>query len=968
MYQLVIIWCLIILTAACKNEKRMGAGNGFQIENGFTIQLIAQEPLITDPVDLEFDEHGNAYVLEMPGYPLEDSQSRIVLLSDANSDGVFDKRIEFANNLNMASSILLYKEGILVAAPPYLLYVQDQNKDLKADRVDTLMSGFSTGNLQHNYNGLIYGLDGWIYAANGGNSGAPYWWPDSLNKLPLRGQDIRFHMDQKKLERLGESSGGFGLAMDHYGHFFETHNTDHIQHLVFPDRYIRNHRLNIEHTLQNSSDHDENGLARIYPIGEQETRVNHPEQSGHFSGACGITFYGGDAFGERFNNTLWTADVVLNLLHVDKISSAGAGLKASRVINNKEFLASSDRAHRPVNMKVGYDGALYVIDMYRDVIEHPEWIPDDIEATVNLNAGKDKGRIYRISKAGNAVKNGIADQGLTKMLSSETQEIRMLAHRKLTESPKSESDLNTLIKAVTLPGARDFTRLHAGWILSIHNLLSLPYLKQLISDPNPGLKENAILISEKYINDSTSLIPVILEKFLDDDARVRMQAALTISTLNESNATLYKGEILKYSTLSIQKPGDRYTIAALTLANKNYPQELFAKVINDSTQIDLQTSLAGMATSSTEQLTAILRILKIKNIPAFDPIIQSITHHIRTTGDNNKWIPIINELEKNASPYRLIHIHALRTKMGLPSSVNYLKLSADALIKLNENKINDESLIENIQLISSQPAHKKIPILLKYISNTRSIKTQEAALKQLNDIKDPQVGTELVNNWSALGPQARIHAGNILLYNKIHHDALLTGLENKKINIGEMNFDLERRRTLLWWSGNDEIKKRASALFKDSGVTNRKDALDKLKPAISLAGNSDKGKIIFSNQCGSCHIYGAIGNEVGPNLTEINRKSKETLLHDIIDPNAATDTKYINHKVELKNGDIHLGIISKENDIEITVKKMGGTSVTISKSEIKDFSSLGTSLMMEGFENTITPQEMADLLAFLQGK
>ena len=119
-----------------------------------------------------------------------------------------------------------------------------------------------------------------------------------LNKLPLRGQDIRFHIEQKKLERLGESSGGFGLAMDHYGHFFETHNTDHIQHLVFPDRYIKNQRLAIEHTLQNSSDHDVNGLARIYPIGEQETRVNHPEQSGHFSGACGITFYGGNAFGE----------------------------------------------------------------------------------------------------------------------------------------------------------------------------------------------------------------------------------------------------------------------------------------------------------------------------------------------------------------------------------------------------------------------------------------------------------------------------------------------------------------------------------------------------------------------------------------------------------------------------------------------------------------------------------------------
>jgi len=345
-----------------------------------------------------------------------------------------------------------------------------------------------------------------------------------------------------------------------------------------------------------------------------------------------------------------------------------------------------------------------------------------------------------------------------------------------------------------------------------------------------------------------------------------------------------------------------------------------------------------------------------------------LTKHISSSIEKNNLIPVINELEKNASPRRIILLNSLRSKIGLPSSSNYLKLSSNALIKLSQYNINDESVIENIQLIASQPSNKQIPLLLKYVSNTRSIKIQEAALRQLNEIKEIQVGKELVNTWPTLGPQARAHAGNILLYNKIHHDALLTGLENKKINIGEMNFDLERRRTLLWWSGNDEIKKRASALFKDSGVTNRKDALDKMKPATSLDGNGEKGKIVFNNQCGSCHIYGSIGNEVGPNLTEISRKSKETLLHDIVDPNAAADTKYINHKVELKNGNVHLGIISQENDQEITVKKMGGTSITISKGEIKEFASLGTSLMMEGFETTITTQEMADLLAFLQGK
>lgn len=941
----------------------------FKIEPGFTIDLVASEPLIKDPVDLEFDENGHAFVLEMPGYPFEDSQSRIIQLSDENKDGIFDTRNEYANNLNMASSLLLYKDGILVASPPYLLHLRDQNKDMKVEKIDTLMGGFSTGNLQHNYNGLVYGLDGWIYAANGGNSGAPYWWPDSINKLPLRGQDIRFHIDQKKLERLGESSGGFGLTMDHYGHFFETHNTDHIQHLVFPDRYIKNQRLAIEHTLQNSSDHDENGLARIYPIGEQETRVNHPEQSGHFSGACGITFYGGNAFGERFNNTLWIADVVLNLLHVDKMTAEGAGYKAMRVLPNSDFLASSDRAHRPVNMKVGYDGALYVIDMYREVIEHPEWIPDDIEATQNLNAGKDKGRIYRITNSGTSFINKVEGRDYVKMLSSENQETRMVAHRKLTESPNFYSDLKELINVLAMPGANDYARLHSAWILSIYNQLPLGYLKKLISDPNPGIRENAIQIAEKSINDSTSLIPEILEKLNDDDARVRMQAALTLSMLTESNALKHKEDILRYSSLSAQKKGDKYNIAALTLANKPFPHELFAKIANDSTQTELLLSLAGLSTSSNEQVAHIFTHLKDKNIAAaFDPVIQSITTHLKYSEENKKWSPLINELEKNAKTSRLIYLNALRKKIGLPSSPNYLKLSLDALTKLNDKSLDDEAIMENILLISSQPANKQIPILVTLLANTRPVKVQEAALRQLNEIKETAVGKELVNIWPSLGPQARVHAGNILLYNKIHHDALLTGIENKKINIGEMNFDLERRRTLLWWSGNDEIKKRAAALFKDSGVTNRKEALDKMKPAIHLEGNGEKGKIVFSNQCGSCHIYGSLGNEVGPNLTEISRKSKETLLHDIVDPNAATDTKYINHKVELKNGDVHLGIISKENDQEIAVKKMGGAAITIAKSDIKEFKSLGTSLMMEGLESSISMQEMADLLAFLQGK
>ena len=238
-------------------------------------------------------------------------------------------------------------------------------------------------------------LDNWIYIANGGNSGKPYWWNDPKSAMDLRGDDIRIDIDNRRIERIGESSGGFELGIDEFGRVFETHNLEHISQLVFPSRYIQESHLPVKHSLTNISDHEENGLARIYPIGEQESRVNHPEQSGYFSGACGITYYGGGAFGPSYDHTLWVADVVLNLIHVDKLSPSGSAFQASRTMEKRDFLASTDRAFRPVNLSVGPDGSMYVVDMYREVIEHPEWIPDEIEKSTGSQCRERKRKIIQ---------------------------------------------------------------------------------------------------------------------------------------------------------------------------------------------------------------------------------------------------------------------------------------------------------------------------------------------------------------------------------------------------------------------------------------------------------------------------------------------------------------------------------------------------------------------------------------------
>ena len=963
-----LILFFILGLFSCKKAQK--TPDGFEIQDGFNVELVANEPLIYDPVDLEFNEKGDAMVLEMPGYPMEDKQSRLLVLKDNNKDGVYDSTIVFKDNLGLADSFMPYKKGVLVAAPPYLLQLHDENGDYKVEKVDTLMGGFAKENLQHNYNGLTYGIDNWIYAANGGNDGKPYWWGDTTTAMDLRGQDLRFNLETRQMERLGESSGGFGLAMDEYGRFFETHNLTHISHLVFPDRYLKGRQILPENTLQNISDHEEDGLARIFPIGEQEDRVNHPEQSGYFSGSCGVTYYGGGAFGEKYNNTVWVADVVLNLIHVDKIKPNGASFTASRIFENKDFLASSDRAFRPVNMSVGPDGSMYIIDIHRKVIEHPEWIPDEIEKTLDLNAGKNQGRIYKISSTNKSFdfKQFSSSEGLLESLKNPNQWVRNTAHRLLMENVLSNETFLGLKKLLESDNA--LARLHAIWILTYSGKLTPNEVLAALQDKNAAIRESVLKISENYLTESESILNKIIALLNDLDARVRMQAALSLSTLPENHPFYKKNQdlILQSLAKTAKLPNDEWNVAAITLAAQIQTVELFAQISQEkNVNSSLLASLALNISGETENVLSILRYLSTSPISDKEKtlVVSQLAKH--TEKVNGKSIENqVSQLEQKAELDLLTSLASLRQKLKLQPSSQFLKYSKEASKNVLDTSLPDSVRVQYLSLLDFLPYAQKSTILFECLKNNQPLKLQENALRQLSNYREKEIGNKVVAMWKDLSPQTRRYASDLLLYIESNHDALLTGLENGIINIGEMNFDLERRRTLLWWTDNENTKTRAKKLFSDSGVSNRQAAMDKMKPALTLKGNNINGKKIFSNTCATCHKYGSIGQEVGPVLTEISRKSKATMLHDILDPNAAVDPKYVNHSLETKSGAIHMGIVANETDKSVTIHKIGGEKVLINKSEIKKFRSLGTSLMMEGFENALSTQEMADLLEFLQ--
>ncbi len=962
--------CSSLTLASCIHDQSIS--NEFQIEPGFALSLIAKEPLIDDPVDLEFTKDGSPMVLTMPGYAALDKKSSILLLKDSNHDGVYDDKIIYADNLHLASSILPYKDGVLVTDAPYLLFLQDTDQDNKMDVIDTIMGGLSTNALSHNFNGLTYGLDNWIYVANGGNGGSPYWWRDSNLVMDLQGQDFRFSLEKGVMERIGHSSGGFGLGINTWEHLFETHNTNHISHLIFQNHYVDSIKLPMDHTLSNISDHEENGLSRIYPIGEQETRVNHPEQSGYFSGACGITFYEGGVYGPEYDQTVWIADVVLNLIHIDKIKPKGASFVASRILKKKEFLASQDRSFRPVNMTIGPDGSMYVVDMHRKVIEEPEWIPDEIEKDLDLNAGKGQGRLYKIIKLGSTSIMFHTDQfkSITGMISSLQNNniwVRKKAHQLLMEQTLSNKDIKSITEL--LRARSSFARVHAIWILAEKEKLTIDQLVTALGDQEMGVRENALQIAERFLNSSTPLLNKCLDLLEDGNPRVKMQAALTMSTLPKETFETHKTKIQAALIKSINASSDTWNLAAITLAAKHDPAGLFKKLVEsyDPAKEILLPYLALLCGDSIEDAQIVMQLLgnpkvrpDIKHL-----IIQQLNAGLNTKLLTGKLLPNINKLENTTDINMITELAVIRSKLKLPPSPIFLNLSKKALQKTLDHSLTDSVRLKQLTLLELVPFEVKSEVLFQCLNNSEPVRIQSAALQQLSTYDNPAIGKQLVKKWTSLGPQTRRLAGDVLLFKKVYHDELLTGLEEGIINIGEMNFDLERRRMLLR-SENENIKRRAEGLFSDAQVLNRREAMDKMKPALTLSGLASKGAKIFESLCSNCHVYGSVGQRVGPVLTEINRKSKELLMHDILDPNAAVNTEFINHRVETKEGEIHMGIVDSETDNYIIIKKMGGSKVTINKVDIKNLSSMGTSLMMEGLEGAMNVQEMADLLTFLQ--
>ncbi|MEX2214452.1 MAG: PVC-type heme-binding CxxCH protein [Phycisphaeraceae bacterium] len=567
----------------------------FKIAPGYAVELAASEPVVSDPIAMCFDEDGKLFVVEMRDYP--ESQPKdggcVRLLIDTNDDGVFDKSTIYIDKLAWPTAVFCWDGGIFVAAAPDILYCKDTNGDGVADYRKVIYTGFGTQNVQGLLNSFRWGLDNRIHGAASSNGGtiktvattlknevdAPSAKPQAA--VNVRGRDFAFDPRTLKFEA---TSGGaqHGMCFDDFGRKFVCSNSDHLQQVMFELEDVERNpflaapgpRVSI------AEDGPQAEVYRISPVEpwrilRTELRVKGAvpgpvegggRAAGYFTGSTGVTIYRGDALPE-LRGMAFIGDVGSNIVHRKKLTKSEL-LTQSRIVfsgeridGNKEFLASTDIWFRPVQFGEGPDGCLYVLDMYREVIEHPASLPPAIKKHLDLTSGQGKGRIWRIVPAKDYTR-----RVTLAMSKAATEDLAYaLAYFNAWQRETAARLLYTRQDPAAIPILRQqagkFRRLteavHDLYVLRGLDALDEPTLLRSLESKWPSILEHAINLAVE-VNPNSPALRTALDKLADHpSADVKYQLAWALGTRRDKQkieplATILRSDYLdKWMRLAV---------------------------------------------------------------------------------------------------------------------------------------------------------------------------------------------------------------------------------------------------------------------------------------------------------------------------------------------------------------------------------------------------------------------------------
>jgi putative heme-binding domain-containing protein len=937
------------------------------------LDQVLAEPAVTQPVFMDFDERGRLWVVQYRQYPFpaglkilsEDrhlratydkvppppphhfkGRDKITIHEDTRGTGVFDKHKTFVDGLNIATSIARGRGGVWVLNPPYLLFYPDKDRrDVPDGDPVVHLEGFGLEDTHSCANSLQWGPDGWLYACQGSTvSGQVKHY--GVNEPPVHsmGQLIwRYHPENRRYEIFAEGGGNaFGLEIDSKGRIYSGYNGGNTRgfHYVQGGYYLK-------------------GFAKHGPL-------SNPFAFGYFPAmkhpavprfTHDFIIYEGATLPKQYHAHLFGVVPLLSHVVCSKVMPDGSSFQTTDV----GFpLTSTDPWFRPVNIKAGPDGAVYVADMYEGQIAHLRHHEGKIDIT--------NGRIYRLQdpdakppKPFDLGKRTTAE--LVELLRHKNKWFRRTALRllgdrkdktavpllrKMLDGPNGQDSLEALwglnlcgsfndeLALKTLEHADPHVRLWTVRLLGDARQVSRPIARKLIemarTEPDVAARSQLACTARRLpADDALAIVRGLLARS-EDVADIHLPLLLWWAV--ESKCAAYRERVLELFRDS--------ALWKMPLVEKHILHRLMRRFAAAGTRLDLITCARLLKLSpDAEQSKLLMR--------GFEEAYQG-----RPLGS------LPTELAEALARFGGTSL-ALQVRQHKPEAV------AKALALIADDKTDSNERLRYVQIFGEVKEAKCVPILLALVSGARDEALRMAALTSLQLYGNPEIATSVILSYSRLTDDSRPVAQALLVARKPWVVQLLLAVEAGKIDKATIPLDVVRKMTV---HSDPRITRLVDKLWgKVEGATTAEmqKQIERLTGVLRGGkGSPYPGKKLFKDTCAKCHRLFGLGGEVGPDLTAYKRDDIPNMLANIVNPSAEIREGYESYRVTMADGRVVTGLLVDKDRQVIVLRTAEGQKITLRKSEVDEMTPYKKSLMPEDLLKPLSDQQVRDLFAYLR--
>ncbi len=904
------------------SREATNALTSFSLAPGFKIELAAAEPAVVAPGAMAFDENGRLFVAEMLDYPngrnAKPHLGRIRLLEDPDGEGTFNVTTVFAEDLAWPSALACYQGGVFVAAAPDLIYLRDSKGNGVADVRNVVVTGFGGTNAPSSrklMNSLQWGLDNRIHGSTAGLGGRITSPEAPAAGLSLEGADFSF--DPRTFEFRPETgAAATGVSFDSRGRWYQTSLEQPLAAQMIELRCVLRNPFFARPPL----------LLNLIPAGAALYPAKGEGESfpGRFTAPSACTVYRGSAFPTNYLDNVFIADAAARVIHRVLLRSNGVEVVAGPAPGEvgAEFLRSTDPAFEPTQIVNGPDGCLYVADRRR---------------------GGGQGRIYRIAPANfQRPKAPALGKARTYDLVANLAQVdgwhRETAARLLFE--RADPAAAPLLADMLNRSPIVLARMHALRALEGLGALQASHVVRGLKDPDPFVRVQALQAAGKLSRQGVVPEPVwgrMRELVTDPSPAVRQQLALTLG-----EATM-PGKGVMLARLARADFSSRWMQTAV-LSSAGQAREMFSTLTPAATSPEARTFLVNLATSigmkgDSEDLAGVVRFLAgsppARNL-AFD-LVYALGEGLRRAGASLA----AADPERRLQP---LYGQALDAAIDDPTS-EAVRLAAMRVLRVSPLTFAQTS-----------------DWLLLMCSPRPSPAIQAAAAETVAHYNDPGVLSELLTRWTGMAPLARRAAVAELAAKAERIPAILAAAESRQISVQDFPPELVN---YLRTHVSPDISQKANRLFGPL-KPRRPEAMAQFKTALSLSGVAARGRSTYQSRCASCHELNSAGYRFGPDLRTISDTPAQ-LLSGIVEPHAALTAGWGTTALETKSGEVRFGIIVEQDLAAVWLEQAPGEIVVWPQVNVRALEPQLWSLMPEGLEQGLSPQDMADLLEFLAG-